>query len=385
MSWFISSCGWVNNFSRGHRVVTTLNGALSSGASTFTVDETDISYYWKRGDVVLLGPSSDADNLGKYEQVRVSSIAGAVITLDGTLAYDYADEDEVVGIGMGAPEGMSYLNYEADALYTYGIRQRESASGVAKGIPYEGYLNQYTGWWFRLVSSAVVRGMVIIPTVYRAREGGKYRLVAHARIPASAAGGITVRFSESGISSGTVATAISGSGTLPWTKISGVSSVGVTYTSGQTTPGYLQIYNTNLADDSDYIGLDCCYLTHAHNCGATAEAAGVYTLPKNPSQIIEKDVETEVKIENMFNQTIFRDSLDSFNVVDLSLSWVDATEEMLKILGQLEYWQNQGYLTCIETDDYAMRPLFGFFTWRYIFGHWDLNRIGVELTFKGVR
>lgn len=380
MSWYISACPWTRNFSRGAKFESTLNAAANAGAATFVAHATtgaNVALYWKRGDVVTIGPSSSVSNSGKYEQIRVLSISGTTVTLDGTLVYNYLTGDKISGVGHGMPEGATWTTATGSALTSYGINVVGSSTG---GAGVEGYLNTFTGFYFGITSGAGI-GSLSIQTQKRVLEGVKYRLAFHSRTISTGNSSTTVEVGATGLT--VASTTISTSSSSAWAKYSTVGSA-VAHANNEENLA-LVIKQSGTSSTRNNMVLDCCYLSHAWNCGTTAQDAGYYTIPVNPIDVSEDEIDTEDRDLNYMNRDVYRDSFESVRSISVKLKFNQASETMLKVLGMMEYWQYQDHLICLETDDFTMRPIFGYITWEPDFPNWDLTQLGCTLNIKGIQ
>ena len=95
---------------------TTLNGAVTTGASTATIDDTDpdMDEIAQKGDSVVFGPSTNSSYIGKAETKIISSLTSTVITPIATMTNSYADGDGVRVFGTKLAGGW-LISYTADS------------------------------------------------------------------------------------------------------------------------------------------------------------------------------------------------------------------------------------------------------------------------------
>lgn len=83
----------------------TLDGATVAGAVSLVINGTDAIPRLIYGDVIVVGPSTDATNLGATETIIGGGTATTEISLASATKYEYADGDPVSGYGHGRAGG----------------------------------------------------------------------------------------------------------------------------------------------------------------------------------------------------------------------------------------------------------------------------------------
>lgn len=120
MAWQLSIAHPIYNRAFRYRkiVETTINGNVSAGASTITIDQPTgcpnaANFFGRQGttfipsklDKIVIGPSSDSSNVGAVEELLVSGTSLNTITPVKTITYDYLDNDPITLYGTAMPDG----------------------------------------------------------------------------------------------------------------------------------------------------------------------------------------------------------------------------------------------------------------------------------------
>jgi hypothetical protein len=376
MSWKLSVVEWASNFSRGNYVRTSLVDPVSAGATAIDVVDDDlVDRTFLPGDIIKLGLSSSAGNGGKFEYARLAAApSGGHILLSSALAYSYASGDHVDGTGHGTPQGWDFYDSgDASNIFTpIGINTKFGSSTT--GAPFDGYKTT-TGFWGALACPSGSDAAILYhDTQRKLLYQAVYRLGLYAALPSGTS--FYANVYDSSFSHGSWPIIMSSTST--WTKF---EAVGRVY---QAPSANARVALFDL-ESSITFGVDCIYLTHASSLDATAEAAGAYTLPCNPVQVSGDDDEYDTVDRGYHNQMIISGSLDVLRPRGFNLVFDAGDAQMLRNLAQLDWWQRQGSMLMLETDDLDMRPCFGYMTFVPSFVHWDTSRISISINFKGVQ
>lgn len=374
MAWKLSVLEHISNLSRGYNFQTTLNGAVASGSNSLTIPSGHAAYYFKLGDIIKIGPSTDSANPGSYEFKQVLSVTATTIGLESNTTYEYGDGDPVSGIGSGLAENWT-VHLDGHTLVTYGISQRQGGFHLL----YSGFRNGLNSQWFSLTAGTGTGGYLEFMLNRPLLQNVTYRAGGYfTKINSSGSGAIYLQTHQSSANK-VIDTSLVSAGTS-WTKIEGTGTTSATVANWSANP-YIRVW-ADVTYQFTLFGFDCIYLTHASL--VPSGSGGVYSIPVDPIRVEQDFDDTEQIAEAIRNTSYSFGPLDVYTPSKYSLLFENANDTMINDLEALIRWQSMGYLLMLEPDISGKPPLIGFLDISQVHHHWDDAQIGVELSFRGV-
>lgn len=399
-AWKLGVGVWFPNYRMGEpsSIGSTLLSAVAAGATTFTgvwaitTGGGYLRHYFRRGDIITLGPSTHANNRGMTEEVVVNSASESdnsnLITVDSAIANDYAAGDPWHGIGSAIPSGWT------GSLLSSGTAIQIATLGHNNGgvvDPYSLELVNLPPFGSYLYTHPKM-GPPPDPLV-------KYFFSCHARyrgpFPVSTAGDSFELYFYAGYDSGDhgargrlfIGSSQSANYTgTAWQEFSGTTGLsGDTYSPGEAIVGshtcYFQVRTGNNNDQQYQI--DCVVACHAE--GTTDASSGICTLTEYPrvDSVRSSDRNADTHVMDL-GQGMHMNSPGGAikkHVINARFDHVSqATFDNLKVLLA---WQRRGRFLLLKPSLDGVPP--------YLYGrldvpnmpknHWDLSRRSLDFQF----
>lgn len=396
MSWKLAVAEYLPPFDISQQHTTTLDAAVTAAASTFYLSSAADFFYVRQGDILLLGPSTHADNPGVTEYVRVKTTSqntgsgNTTIGLDtASVQYAYSSGDPVQAVGSGVPQGwqidwpatgdsvIAFMGnnprfYEASNLF---------ASGFYSPTGMWIYKNAGTTGWHYM--SYYLNGPLLNNVYYRL---GIY--VNSIDTFGGTTGPCLFRVWNGDDAAPKIET-IGNAFTNGWTKFENVDQWNVSTTYDDFTRDKIYLaWDYTLA--CPLMGFDCPYLTHASLTDSAS--SGCYTIPTNPTggiQIEYSDRSSRISMgDNMF---LSHTPATYETPKTVRLRWDDVSPTVLRNLEILQWWNARGNYLLLEQDTPGVynahldlqRPLIGNMEFTISYEAWDTDLITVDMTFTG--
>lgn len=350
---------------------TTLNGAVSAGASSITLSAmtngTDsTSFYpqhiWAPGDIVKLGPSTHADNLGKEENIRIVSCSTHTLTTTPVTTYSYSSGDPVGGVGSLFPGEWSHY----DSGHQYSVHLINSIG--------EGYDDNQALYMTKVDGNAIYiycgwyngggRGKMYIPS----------KVYFHSLFYKATALSGSIHFDFAQLSASATHT-LSDTSSV-WTEASGAHT---SYSTKKTAFPYLFL---NFNATCTALAVDCITICHA--IGSTDEASGIYTFSDLPEagSIVQYSVNKNKLVAFDSNKYVGNSAAGDDIKYAVSAKFTDVPTTLWDELAIFKHWQDKGNLLCLRTHLPSLPPyMIGRLTVSGKKQSWDLNRCDLTLSF----
>lgn len=374
MAWKLSVAERIPQFKRGRRVDTTLTGAVGPSATVLSLNTTGLDRIFSIGDIVRLGPSSNASFLGRTESRRVLSATTSTLTLSSGLVNAYSVGDKIVGTGMLVADGWLATTYNSPnfTLTSRGLAVKAGATG----IPEYGYANildyisfaKTAGTTGTAALTWMSKDVLLASVPYR---GG----VVVRKTGYSGPAPVTLFSMDSVQNDNTMYVSTSGGVDGTWYAFEGINSCSVDVTGAF---GIQFQWSATTAFTKFDIGL--VYLTHAS--GTDGMSAGVYSFPEDPVAV-QSILRSRSKVDDLDYGSIQIGSFENTPLREYRLTFDSVDATFVRNLEMFEYWQQQGCRLMLESDAAYEVPLFGYMTFDWQYSHWDDNILTVSMSFVG--